>query len=92
MAFTGDPASLFAEVADWVGHVQIADFPGRHEPGTGTTDFSIFFRSLWDAGYRGAVGLEYYPSSDEAASFAWLPRELRSGSSAADLWRACLRT
>lgn len=58
------------------GHVQIADNPGRGEPGTGTVDLDGHLARLAAAGYRGYVGLEYKQSLDDP--FAWLPRERRA--------------
>jgi hydroxypyruvate isomerase len=55
---------------DRLGHVQIADVPGRHEPGTGEVNFVNVLRALDNMGYNGYVGLEYVPISD--APFAWL--------------------
>ncbi|MBS1881822.1 MAG: TIM barrel protein [Actinobacteria bacterium] len=61
------------EVGDRVAHVQIADCPGRHEPGTGDTDFDAFFAALDEVGYAGPVGLEYKPSAgDTVRSLAWM--------------------
>lgn len=54
-----------------VGHVQVADAPGRGEPGTGTIDYPAFFRALDASGYTGWVGCEYRPSSPD--HLAWLP-------------------
>ena len=56
-----------------VGHVQIADSPGRGEPGTGTIDFAAFFRAVDDAGYSGWVGCEYRPTLPTPAHLRWLP-------------------
>ncbi|MDP8905240.1 MAG: TIM barrel protein [Chloroflexota bacterium] len=67
-----DPARRVRQVAPLVGHVQVADHPGRHEPGTGDIDFAAFFRALDEIGYAGAVGLEYVPSGETEASLAWL--------------------
>lgn len=53
---------------DLVGHVQIADVPGRHEPGTGTIDWRAQFEALDRLGYTGAVGLEYSPTTPTAES------------------------
>jgi hydroxypyruvate isomerase len=47
-----------------VGHVHIADNPGRGEPGTGELNYAVIFRKLDEAGYTGDVGLEYRPSKD----------------------------
>jgi hydroxypyruvate isomerase len=63
--------------SDRVAHVQIADAPGRHEPGTGTLDLDRYLGALAGGGYAGWVGLEYVPSRGSADSFAWLPRERR---------------
>jgi hydroxypyruvate isomerase len=51
-----------------VGHIHIADVPGRHEPGTGDLDFSKILRAVGERGYAGAIGFEFSPSagSDEA--------------------------
>src|SRR4051794_28623697 len=68
----GDPARRLATLLDRVGHVQIADDPGRHQPGTGEIDFAALFELLDDAGYHGAVGLEYVPTPDTAGSLGWL--------------------
>ncbi len=51
-----------------VGHVQIADVPGRHEPGTGDLDWSRLLADLTAAGYRGPLGLEYWPTTDSLTS------------------------
>jgi hydroxypyruvate isomerase len=54
-----------------IGHVQIADAPGRHEPGTGEIDFPALFRQLDASGYRGWVGCEYRPRAGTAAGLGW---------------------
>ncbi|WP_371478335.1 TIM barrel protein [Kitasatospora sp. NBC_00315] len=74
-----DLAGVIDAYADRFGHVQIADNPGRGEPGTGDLDFADLFARLAAAGYTGRVGLEYRPSTGVSAdSFEWLPRELRA--------------
>lgn len=72
-----DVPKVLAEHADRIGHVQIADAPGRHEPGTGDIDLDGHLSQLEQAGYQGWVGLEYVPSGPSALSFEWLPRERR---------------
>ena len=67
-----DPLAVIAAHADRVGHVQIADAPGRHQPGTGETDFGAVFAALRDHGYAGYVACEYKPSGPSADSFEWL--------------------
>jgi hydroxypyruvate isomerase len=68
-----DPAAWFAENAARVGHVHIADHPGRHEPGTGAIAFPRFLSALRTAGYAGAIGFEYIPSGGTSASARFLP-------------------
>jgi hydroxypyruvate isomerase len=60
------------------GHVQIADVPGRGQPGTGELDWPARLTQLTEHGYRGFVGLEYRPIGPSADSFAWLPLDQRS--------------
>jgi len=64
--------------ADRIAHVQIADHPGRHEPGTGTLDLDRYLRRIQDGGYAGCVALEYNPTGATVDSLEWLPRERRS--------------
>jgi len=68
----GEPTARLADLLDRVGHVQIADHPGRHQPGTGEIDFSALFELLDCVGYAGCVGLEYVPTPTTAASLGWL--------------------
>lgn len=56
---------------DWIGHVQIADVPGRHQPGTGEINFPNVFRALKDANYQGCIGLEYAPDASRGDVWAW---------------------
>lgn len=64
-----------------IGHVQIADAPGRNEPGTGKLDIDRYLERIHATGYDGWVGLEYKPSGASADSFDWLPREQRAANS-----------
>jgi hydroxypyruvate isomerase len=54
-----------------IGHVQIADAPGRHEPGTGEIDYPALFALLDRLGYAGWVGAEYRPSRPTPETLAW---------------------
>ena len=51
-----------------VGHVQVADTDGRHEPGTGRLDWPGTMKLLRDRGYSGDIGLEYLPTLPTQAS------------------------
>ena len=73
-----DVSKVIAEHADRIGHVQIADAPGRHEPGTGAVDLDGHLSHLEQAGYRGWVGLEYVASGPSGSSFEWLPPDRRA--------------
>jgi hydroxypyruvate isomerase len=53
--------------------VQVADHPGRHEPGTGSLDFEAILTALRDAGYHGAIGLEFLPATPDVPDFSFLP-------------------
>jgi hydroxypyruvate isomerase len=64
-------AALHA-AAGFVGHVQIADYPGRGEPGGGDIPFSTFLGDLNRTGYSGWIGLEYFPTGNDEASFSWI--------------------
>ena len=55
-----------------IGHVQVADAPDRHEPGTGEINFPFVLRALDGIGYEGYVGLEYRPSGRTEDSFGWI--------------------
>ncbi|GAA0248429.1 TIM barrel protein [Cryptosporangium japonicum] len=63
-----DPAAVLADAGALVKYVQIADVPGRGEPGTGAIDWASSFATLRAAGYDGPIGLEYYPTVGSAES------------------------
>jgi hydroxypyruvate isomerase len=65
---------------DVTSHVQIADWPGRGEPGSGQLDLQRYLADLAGRGYSGWVGLEYKPTTETETSLAWLPRERRAAS------------
>ena len=72
-----DPAAAVTAYADKVAHVQIADWPGRGEPGSGSLDLESLLQSVADTGYAGWVGLEYKPTTTTDDSLTWLPRDRR---------------
>ncbi|WP_157894366.1 hydroxypyruvate isomerase family protein [Mycolicibacterium wolinskyi] len=57
-----DIDSVLRTHCDRIVHVQVADFPGRHEPGTGRLEIDRFLGLLRELGYRGEIALEYIPS------------------------------
>ena len=74
LASNGDDVdAAVAAHAGVTAHVQIADAPGRGEPGSGQLDLDRYLAALEDHGYRGWVSLEYKPTSTTEASLAWLP-------------------
>lgn len=73
---TGDAIALAREWSGRIGHVQIADVPGRHEPGTGNIDFDRLFAVLESNGYAGWVGCEYKPQNGTLQGLAHLRRYL----------------
>jgi len=67
----GDIVNNFLAHREHIRHVQIADTPGRHEPGTGELNFPFILKSLDDMGYQGWVSCEYAPSTNTTESLAW---------------------
>jgi hydroxypyruvate isomerase len=67
----GDLAPTIDKYLRLIAHVQIADTPGRHEPGTGEINFPFIFDHLDRAGYTGWVGCEYRPRTSTLDSLAW---------------------
>ena len=68
----GELAATLRQNIDRIGHIQIADNPGRHQPGTGEINYPFLFRELERLNYQGYIGLEYIPSPDSKSSLAWL--------------------
>ena len=66
-----DLAAAIAANIGKIGHMQIADAPGRHEPGTGEIDFQPLFDLIDRLGYRGWVGAEYLPAGRTEDGLAW---------------------
>lgn len=77
LAVNGDDVERVIEdhAADF-GHIQIADNPGRNEPGTGELPLEKWIDRSRELGYHGVIGLEYKASQEDP--FAWLPREKRA--------------
>ena len=72
MAMMGeDVLSALQENIQDIGHIQFADNPGRHEPGSGEIDYAAIFEWLQLSAYSGYVAAEYRPSLASHQSFAW---------------------
>lgn len=69
-----DPATELASAGELVKYVQLADAPGRGEPGSGAIDWPAALGILRAAGYDGPIGLEYYPTQESAASVQLIQR------------------
>ena len=59
-----------------IGHMQLADAPGRHEPGTGEINFAYVLERIDALGYKGWMGCEYNPAGDTVAGLKWAQRYL----------------
>lgn len=62
----------------YIGHIQISDVPGRHQPGLGEINYPAIFATIEQLGYNGYIGLEYNPDGETDASLAWLPTAQRA--------------
>lgn len=68
----GDLIPTFKRLQPRIAHVQIADNPGRNEPGTGEINYPNIFKVLDEAGYAGWVGAEYKPKAGTSVGLSWL--------------------
>jgi len=67
----GDLANTVERLLARIGHLQLADVPGRHEPGSGEINFDFLLRRLDALGYSGWVGCEYNPQGDTVEGLKW---------------------
>lgn len=72
----GDLARTIKHNFELIGHVQIADNPGRHEPGTGEINYPFLLRHLDRLGYEGFVGCEYRPAAGTVEGLDWAKEHL----------------
>ena len=70
----GDVTTRMAALMPLIAHMQVADVPGRHEPGTGEIGWEYVFRRMDELGYGGWVGCEYRPAGDTVAGLDWRER------------------
>lgn len=68
----GELVNTIAKNVARIGHIQIADNPGRHEPGTGEINYHTVFKAIDDSGYNGHVGLEYIPAKGTVEGLSWI--------------------
>jgi hydroxypyruvate isomerase len=70
----GELAATMQKHLARIGHIQLADNPGRNEPGTGEINYAFLFAHLDRIGYGGWVGCEYKPASSTEAGLGWRQR------------------
>jgi hydroxypyruvate isomerase len=70
----GELAATAARHLPRIAHIQLADNPGRHEPGTGEINYAFLFRELDRMGYAGWIGCEYKPAAGTEAGLGWRQR------------------
>jgi hydroxypyruvate isomerase len=68
----GELAATLEKYLARIAHIQLADNPGRHEPGTGEINYPFLFAHLDRIGYRGHIGCEYKPATTTEAGLGWL--------------------
>ena len=68
----GELAQTLTQHLARIGHIQLADNPGRHEPGSGEINYAYLFAHLDALGYTGWVGCEYKPATTTLAGLAWV--------------------
>jgi hydroxypyruvate isomerase len=68
----GDLASTIEKHLAHIAHMQLADNPGRHEPGTGEINYPFLFAHVDRIGYTGWIGCEYKPATTTAAGLSWV--------------------
>lgn len=67
----GDVARSIANLSSMIGHIQIADNPGRNEPGTGELNYPWLFSHIAKLGYDGWIGCEYVPANGTLEGLGW---------------------
>jgi len=67
----GELANTFKKYQSRIAHVQLADNPGRNEPGTGEINYAFMFKFIDEAGFDGWIGCEYKPAGNTSAGLGW---------------------
>ena len=68
----GDLTPTIERLIERIGHFQVADNPGRHEPGTGEINYRFVFECIDSLGYEGWIGCEYRPATTTLEGLGWL--------------------
>ena len=68
----GELANTMSQQLARIGHIQLADNPGRNEPGTGEINYAFLFRHLDRIGYKGWIGCEYKPAARTEDGLGWM--------------------
>jgi hydroxypyruvate isomerase len=70
----GDLTRRLEELMPVIAHMQLADVPKRHEPGTGEINWEFVFRRIDELGYQGSIGCEYRPAGNTLEGLGWRQR------------------
>ncbi len=73
----GDLAMTIEKNLSRIGHLQLADNPGRHEPGTGEINYGFLLPRIDELGYQGWIGCEYKPAAETNAGLGWIKPYLK---------------
>jgi len=73
----GDLAPTIEKNLSRIAHMQLADNPGRHEPGTGEINYEFLFKHIDKLGYQGWIGCEYKPAAETTAGLGWVKPYLK---------------
>ena len=76
--YEGELAATMSKYLARIGHIQLADNPGRNEPGTGEINYPFLFAHLDRIGYTGWIGCEYKPAAGTEAGLGWLEQARRT--------------
>lgn len=76
----GELAATMQKYLPRIGHMQLADNPGRNEPGSGEINYAFLFRHLDRIGYKGWIGCEYRPAAGTEAGLGWRERLMPASS------------
>jgi hydroxypyruvate isomerase len=72
----GELAATIERNLSNIAHLQLADNPGRHEPGTGEINYQFLFKHIDGIGYQGWIGCEYKPATNTVAGLGWMAKAI----------------